>query len=185
MTWTPYSDSKTSNSGSDPVRSTHSRAHLRPSSRDLCHGDVNTPKERHAQRDDRHGRSGHANLCPVLALVARTIALREAAAPPNTPLNAYRIVDQPLRFVLPVEVTRYLRAALALYPASAIPVRSACAGGAMALLCAGIDSDRIRLIERWRSDELYRYLHVQAQEPVMTGISATMLRGGSFRLAPG
>ena len=52
----------------------------------------------------------------------------------------------------------------------------------MALLCAGVDSDRIRLLGRWRSDEMYRYLHVQAQ-PVMTaGLSAAMLRGGSFRI---
>ena len=136
-----------------------------------------------------HGRSGHAQLCPVLALVARAIALRQAAAPPNTPLNAYHTADNTFRFVLPADVTRYLRAALALYPdpsypASAISARSTRAGGAMALLCAGIDSDRIGLIGRWRSDKLYRYLHVQAQ-PVMTGISAAMLRGGSFRLAPG
>ena len=54
----------------------------------------------------------------------------------------------------------------------------------MALLCAGVDSDRIRMIGRWQSDEMYRYLNVQAQ-PVMTGLSAAMLRGGSFRLAPG
>jgi hypothetical protein len=53
----------------------------------------------------------------------------------------------------------------------------------MALLCAGIDSERIRLIGRWRSDEIYRYLHVQAQ-PVMTGLSAAMLCGGSFHLMP-
>jgi hypothetical protein len=53
----------------------------------------------------------------------------------------------------------------------------------MALLCAGIDSNRIRLIGRWRSDEMYRYLHVQAQ-PVMTGLAAAMLRGGSFSLSP-
>ena len=49
----------------------------------------------------------------------------------------------------------------------------------MALLCAGVDSSNlIRMIGRWRSDEMYRYLHVQAQ-PVMNGLAAaTMLRGG-------
>ena len=49
------------------------------------------------------------------------------------------------------------------------------------MLCAGIDSDRIRLIGRWRSDEMYHYLHVQAQ-PVMSGVAAAMLRGGDFGL---
>jgi hypothetical protein len=53
----------------------------------------------------------------------------------------------------------------------------------MALLCAGVIGERIRMVGRWRSDELYRYLHVQAQ-PVMTGLSAAMLRGGDYRLAP-
>jgi hypothetical protein len=57
---------------------------------------------------------------------------------------------------------------------SDVSVRSTRSGGAMALLCAGVDSDRIRLIGRWRSDEMYRYLHVQAQ-PVMTGLAAAML----------
>ena len=51
----------------------------------------------------------------------------------------------------------------------------------MAMLCGGIDSDRIRLIGRWRSDEMYRYPHVHAQ-PIMSGVAATMLRGGDYRL---
>ena len=87
------------------------------------------------------------------------------------------------------DLTRRMRLALSIYPhpayaSSDISARSTRAGGAMALLCAGIDRDRMRLVGRWRSDELFRYLHVQAQ-PVMTGLSAAMLCGGSFRLAPG
>ena len=39
---------------------------------------------------------------------------------------------------------------------------------AMALLCAGVNSDRTRLLGRWRSDEMYRYLHVQAFLPTHT-----------------
>ena len=54
----------------------------------------------------------------------------------------------------------------------------------MALLCAGINSDRLRLIGRWQSDEMFRYLHVQAQ-PIMNGLAAAMIRGGDFRLTPG
>jgi hypothetical protein len=54
----------------------------------------------------------------------------------------------------------------------------------MALLCAGVDGDRIRMIGRWRSDEMYRYLHLQAQPAVMNGLAAAMLRGGTFRLTP-
>jgi hypothetical protein len=52
----------------------------------------------------------------------------------------------------------------------------------MALLSASVGSDHIRVIGRLKSDELFRYLHVQAQ-PIMTSLSVAMLSGGSFRLA--
>ena len=57
-------------------------------------------------------------------------------------------------------------------------------GGAVALLCADVDGDHIRMIGRWRSDEMYRYLHLQAQPAVMNGLAAAMLRGGAFCLTP-
>ena len=81
-----------------------------------------------------------------------------------------------------------MRNALAIFPDPSITpkdisARSTRPGGAMALLCAGVGAERIRLVGRWRSDELYRYLHVQAPQ-IMTGLSAAMLRGGNFRLAP-
>jgi hypothetical protein len=53
----------------------------------------------------------------------------------------------------------------------------------MAMLCVGIDADRIRLVGRWQSDKMYRHLHIQVQ-PVMTGMAAAMLCGGNFRLTP-
>ena len=142
-----------------------------------------------------HGRSGHPTLCPVLALVSRVRALRRHVhAPPSAPINAFATTPgSPLQHVQKsADITRRLRLALANHPDPAIPPSTISAlltragGGATAKLCAGVDSDRIRLIgRRWRSDELFRYLHVQAQ-PVMTGLSAAMLlRGGSFHLAPG
>jgi hypothetical protein len=59
-----------------------------------------------------------------------------------------------------------------------LSARSTRSGGASALLHAGVDGDRIRLLGRWRSDEMYRYLHVQSQ-PTMSGIAAAMLRGAA------
>jgi hypothetical protein len=53
----------------------------------------------------------------------------------------------------------------------------------MALLCAQVDTDIIRLIGRWRSDEMLRYLHLQA-EPVMRNFAARMLTHGNFVLHP-
>ena len=130
-----------------------------------------------------HGRSGQPHLCPVHCLVLRALTT------PATPLNAVPLNSTIVRYVLACTVTARIRAALHLHPDPAytqedVSARSTRAGGAMALLCAGIDGDRIRLIGRWRSDEMYRYLHVQAA-PVMTGLAAAILRGGSFRLTPG
>ena len=151
-------------------------------------------RQKNGVRNERigHGRSGHPTLCPVLALVARVLALRSLNLPPTTPLNAFvasASENPPLLYVLPNDITRRLRAALAIHPdpslsAAEVSARSTRAGGAMALLCAGIPSDKIKMVGRWRSDELYRYLHVQAQ-PVMTGLSASMLHGGAYRLGPG
>ena len=136
-----------------------------------------------------HGRSGHASLCPVHALVTRVLTLRSQGATADTPLNAVRSSPTAaFRFISPSDITSRIRAVLHLHPDPAytqanVSIRSTRAGGAMALLCAGVDSDYIRMLGRWRSDEMFRYLHVQAQ-PIMTGLSAAMLRGGDFRLTP-
>jgi hypothetical protein len=54
----------------------------------------------------------------------------------------------------------------------------------MALLCARVDQNIIQLLGRWRSDEMMRYLHLQAQ-PIMKDFSRLMLEGGSYSLVPG
>lgn len=137
-----------------------------------------------------HGRSGHIYLCPVLCLVDRIIYLRSVHALPATPLNAYKPPGSAsFRHIQAADLTRRIRAALALHPhpgytSKDVSARSTRAGGAMALLCAGVGRDRMRMIGRWRSDELYRYLHIQAPQ-VMTGVAAAMLRGGSYQMAPG
>ena len=51
----------------------------------------------------------------------------------------------------------------------------------MALLCSGVDHDIISLIGRWRSDEMMRYLHVQA-EPIMRNFSKLMISHGNCNL---
>ena len=48
---------------------------------------------------------------------------------------------------------------------------------------AKIDPDIIRLIGRWRSDEMLRYLHVQAA-PLMSDYARKMLHAGNYTLIP-
>ena len=47
-------------------------------------------------------------------------------------------------------------------PAASISCRSLRPGGATALLCAGVDDETIKLIGRWQSDAMLRYLRVDA-----------------------
>ena len=55
-----------------------------------------------------------------------------------------------------------------------VSARSFWAGGAMALLVAKVDPDVIRLLGRWRSDKMLRYLHLSAQ-PIMMNFAKRML----------
>ena len=148
-------------------------------------------QQKNGVRNERigHGRSCHPAFCPVTAISSRVRTLREQGATPENTLNAVRTTPtSPFRHISPSDITSRIRTVLHLHPDPAstlayVSVRSTRAGGAMALLCAGVDSDRIRMIGSWKSDEMYRYLHVQAH-PIMNGLAAAMLKGGDFRLTP-
>ena len=51
----------------------------------------------------------------------------------------------------------------------------------MALLLGSIDPHRIRILGRWRSDAMYRYLHSHAL-PLIRDNSRLMSRGGHYTL---
>jgi hypothetical protein len=53
----------------------------------------------------------------------------------------------------------------------------------MALLCARVDTDIIHLLGCWRSNEMLRYLHVQAF-PLLALLATQMLQNGNFHLMP-
>jgi len=136
-----------------------------------------------------HACSGSNTACPVRSTCRRVRALREANAPPDTPLCSYLVDDGSFNPLRSAEITWALRNACDTlgreygFKSSDIEARSLRASGAMALLCAHVDTDLIRLIGRWRSDEMLRYLHLQAY-PVMRGHAAAMLQGGDYRLIP-
>jgi hypothetical protein len=135
------------------------------------------------------GASGDPSFCPVKSMIRRILALRRHGAIPATNLATYYVngVSHP---VMPTQITTALRSGVLLFdpaelgflPAD-ISARSLRAAGAMALLCANVDTDIIRLIGRWRSDEMLRYLHVQA-EPIMRHFASKMISLGDFALLP-
>ena len=64
-----------------------------------------------------------------------------------------------------------------------VSAHSLCTAGAMALICSGEDSDIIKLIGCWRSNKMFRYIHVQA-EPLMRNFSRVMLTHGNYSILP-
>ena len=134
-------------------------------------------------------RSGNPYMCPVVSVSRRVQHLRQHNAPSNTPLCGYYRADGVLRFVNPSDITTTLRFSVAaLGPALGflpgdVSARSLRAAGAMALLCAHVDGNSIRLLGRWRSDTMLRYFTVQAQ-PIMRNFARLMLQGAQYTLLP-
>jgi hypothetical protein len=133
-------------------------------------------------------RSNHQYLCPVRAMIWRLKHLRLHRAHPTTPLYQYH---DNVRWasISTINITQQLRlATIAFGPqigiqTNDISVRSLRSSGAMALLCADVDSDRIKLLGRWRSDEMLRYLHVQAL-PFVAPLATLMVQHGYYTLLP-
>jgi len=61
-----------------------------------------------------------------------------------------------------------------------IATRSLRASGA-SLLLGGMDPDKIRIVGRWRSDAMFRYLHAHAL-PLIQDNSRIMFQGGHYSL---
>jgi hypothetical protein len=99
------------------------------------------------------GRSGDPHFCPVSATARRIIHLQQAQAPLTQPLASYlNPQTDRLRRIAPSDITHLLRKAVHIlgtqyvFLPKDISARSLRASGAMALLCANVDTDRIRLI---------------------------------------
>ena len=136
-----------------------------------------------------HSKSGSLLTCPVTAVTRRIIHLRENNAPLDTPLATYYTTRK--RAVTAKDITETLQASvlaigsneLGFLPKD-VSARALRAGGATALLCANVDQHVIRMLGRWQSDAMLRYLHLQAQ-PVMRQFASLMLTGGNFTVEPG
>ena len=130
--------------------------------------------------------SGDPYLCPVKAIIRRVLYLRSKNLALDVPLARV----QGRAKVTSKQITETLRDAVVFFGTSLgftkedISARSLRAAGANALLFAKVDTDIIRLIGRWKSDEMLRYLHVQAA-PLMADYSRRMVESGTYTLIPG
>ena len=137
-----------------------------------------------------HARSGHRQFCPVAAIIRRIWHHRTYGSPTHTPLHCfYNTFGGVPHNTASSTITQLLRdscaavgESLGLLPAE-IDARSLRSSGAMSLLCARVDTDWIKLLGRWKSDAMIRYLHVQAA-PAMQNFASKMLDGGNYSFRP-
>ena len=120
-------------------------------------------------------RSGDPNACAVLALTRRVRHLRQHHAQPSTKLYTYFDSHRRPHHLGSTHLTEFLRLACLLQnlPADTVSARALRATGATALLQGHVPISLIQLLGRWRSDEVFRYLHVQS-ETLMRPLASTM-----------
>ena len=136
-----------------------------------------------------HTSNTHALLNPARALGRIAIRLRLQRAGPKTPLYLLTHPTTPGSHysVRTQAITNALRhSASHLYPKlqvdpSLLSARSLRPGGATALLVAGVSTDKIQLLGRWKSDAMFRYLRIQAS---IGALSQTMLDSGRYTFSP-
>jgi len=138
--------------------------------------------------DQKNGIKGEQPFaCPVRAITRRIIHLNLHNAPLNTLLHVYYDDSGRRRSILATMITSLLRAAALSIPGhtcvdpSNIAARSLHASGAMALLLGGMDPDKIRIVGRWKSDTMFRYLHAHTL-PLIQENSRIMFHGGHYSL---
>ena len=118
------------------------------------------------------GPSGDPLLCPRDTLARRIIHLRKYNVDKTRPIASFMTHKGSWKHATPTMITKVLKCAVSLsgenldFLPKDISAWYLQAAGSMALLSSGITTDIIRLIGRWRSDEMLCYLHLQT-EPLM------------------
>jgi hypothetical protein len=144
--------------------------------------------QKNANRGEKvgHATSGDNIFCPVRALARRVIHLRRNMAPAHTPIHCYYEQFRGRQLRIPATSINLLLKQAATcegHDPAGVTIKALRATGAMALIVARIDSDLIRLLGRWQSDSMLRYLHVQAV-PVIQNFARAMNAYGHLQTLP-
>ena len=164
------------------VNACQSTADLRGSA-SLVH--LNFTNQKNGRKDEAvtHGVTPDPMLSPLHAVARRVAHLQAHSASADTPLHTVFLPTGPAR-VTGRHITTALRRSCTVVGPSVglnhhdISARALRAGGAMALLRAGVDSTEARLMGRWRSWAMIEYLHQCAFDT--TTFATRMLTGGAF-----
>jgi hypothetical protein len=132
---------------------------------------------------------GATGLCyPVRATARRIKYLRRNGAKCTVPIASIYVCNR-LTAIKAQQITETIRHTMAMnfhctdIAADEVSARSLCAGGAMALLCGKVDMNLIQILNRWHSDALIRYLHMQAQ-PIFQHFAGKMYNNGNYSFLP-
>ena len=136
-----------------------------------------------------HGRASHGVADPISILAAIVTRLRHQGASPDTALSAIRTSAASWRTIPATEITAALRTgtrqigkSIGLAPED-VSARAMRAGGAMALLLGNVDTDKIKMLGRWKSDAMMVYLHTSAR-PLMQRFADVMVEHGEYSQVP-
>jgi hypothetical protein len=142
-----------------------------------------------------HARSRNPSCCPVTSLSRQFMTHRMESRRRDLPYDGWVILAtyynlQNVRVPIKAsQVTSRLRwHAGVLQPTTGIDpamisAHSLRAGGAMSLLTSGCHSDVIKLMARWHSDAMMRYLHQQSL-PVFRNLATSMFNHGTHSFLP-
>ena len=137
-----------------------------------------------------HAHSGALHECPVVGLLELCLLLHKYGAPHDAPLGTYQEMPYgPLCYIKSSDITKALKSADHVHGTEFgigpddVSAGCLCYNGDMAILCGGVESSCIRLLGRWKSWTILRYLHLQSQA-AMCGLSAAMLQGGRIDMLP-
>lgn len=134
-----------------------------------------------------HGDTNDAIMSPFKATTRRVQHLRAHGASGDTPLHTVFQASGRTKQVRSKDLTERLRASCHLIgnpigiSPSEISARALRAGGAMALLRSKIDSSLVRMMGRWKSWAMIRYLHRSAADT--TTYAQRMLTGGNYTIS--
>jgi hypothetical protein len=118
-------------------------------------------------------------VCPVKAIARRIAHLRTHGAIGTTPLYVYYDAEGTARCIADRYLTQQLRIASSLLGLNVATLAGALrCTGATALLQGKVPIELIKLVGRWRSDEVFRYLHTQSA-PLMSPLANTMFSAAS------
>ena len=135
-----------------------------------------------------HVEAGHPRAFAVASIRRRVSHLWQNGASSHTPLAAVyhknkwssiRITNITKALINSVEIS----GSQVGFKPEYVSAWSMRAGGAMVLLISRFNTDTIRLVGRWRSNIMLRYLHTSAQI-FTSGLAARMVQHGYYVLIP-